>query len=148
MATSRLPATIDALVTTFTAAGIKTWDGAFVTGDYTDAVFVGYDGDPDGDYQTADMNQDWAGIGAKKRDEEFDVICAAVAKSGSTSIKTARDAAIALFSLVENTLRADPSLGFSPPYVAEVKPTGLFTEPTSDGLQARLVFTVHVKTRI
>lgn len=148
MATSRVPATIDALAASWTAAGLKTWDGAVVTGDYTDAVYLGYDGDPQGDFLTVEPDQNWAGIGAKKRDEEFAIICAAVALLGGGTTKTARDTVFAMLATVENELRADPSLGQPPPFVAEYKGGPIFTEPGPDGYQVRAVFSVHVKTRV
>lgn len=154
--TSRVPATIDALMSTLAAplatAGKALWDGPVVTGDYTDSVHIGYDGDPEGDYQTADPGQEWAGIGAKKRDEEFDIICAAVALVGGGTTKQARDTAYAMTEIVEDALRSDPSLGLGPPtspvFSAEFRGGPVFTEDTSAGWQVRILFNIHVKTRI
>ncbi len=148
MASTRVPATIDALVALGTAAGATTWDGPVVTGDYNTALFIGYDGDPDGDFLAAEADQEWAGLGAKARDEEFDIICAAVATIGD-SVKIARDAVFAMVALLESALRTDPALGQTPPpFTAGFKPGNLFVEPTAAGFQARLVFMVHVKTRV
>lgn len=151
-ATSRVPATIDALVTLLRATGITVWDGPLVVGDYSDAVFVGYDGDPDGDFATADVDSEWAGLGARARDEEFDIVCAAVALVGDDITKLARDNAYALTEQVETVLRANPSLGLGPPtspmFVAEFKRGNTYTEPNESGYQVRIVFAVHVKTRI
>lgn len=150
MGTSRIFDTIDALVTTFKAAGLTTWDGPLVTGEYQPAVHVGYDGDPEGDYMAADPSQKWSGsVGTKARDEEFDVRCAATALFGDSSPKLARDAVKAMLVTVENALRADPSLAQTPtPYVAEYSPGPLYIEPTQSGYQVRAVFNVHVKTRL
>lgn len=149
MAPSRVPPTIDALVALFTDAGLKTWDGPLVTGDYEPAVHVGYDGDPEGDFKAVEADQEWIGLGAKRREEEFDVICCATALVGDSEVKLARDAVFAMTATVESALRADPSLGQVPtPYVAEYRPGDLFIEDTPAGYQARARFNVHVKTRI
>ncbi len=155
MSASRVPATIDALVTRWAAAmvtadaSVQVWDGPVVTGDPSDAVFVGYDGDPDGDMQSATAEQDWAGLGAKQRTERFTVTCAAVALIGSGDVKTGRDRAFLIFEVAAANVRADPSLGQTPtPFVAAVTGPQLFTDPTDRGLQARVVFGVSVETRI
>lgn len=148
MADSRVPATIDALKTTWDATGAKVWDGPVITGDYSDCIFVGYDGDPEGDMQAVDGDSEWAGLGAKARDEDFDVICAVVALVGDQGIKTVRDNAYAQLKKAADAVRADPSLGQAPPFVASVKGGSLFYDNLESGLQARLVFRVHVETRI
>lgn len=150
MSTSRVPATIDAIVNVLTVAGINTIDGPFVTGDYDNAVFVGYDGNPEGNFLSAGIKQEWSGtLGTARRDEIMEITCAVVVMSGDTDVKTARLNAFGLFGTVETTLRADPSLGFSSPYVAGVKPVDFYVEPDSErGFVARLVFVVEAKTRI
>ncbi len=149
MGTSRVFDTIDALVALFRGAGLTTWDGPLVTGDYTPAVHVGYDGDMEGDYKSADPGEEWAGIGARTRDEEFDIICAATALMGDSDPKVAREVVKAMLATVANTLRADPSLGQTPtPFVAEYRPGPLYVEPCPAGYQVRAVFAVHVKTRL
>jgi hypothetical protein len=144
--TSHIPAAIDAIVASFTAAGIRVFDGPVITGDFDAAVFVGYDGAADNsDFKAVAGTQDWAGLGAKRRSEAFSIVCAAVALTGETDTKTGRDAVYALLDTAGTTLRADPSLGLnSPPFVAELKPVDLFTEPTSNGLQCRWVFTIDI----
>jgi hypothetical protein len=145
MPASRVPETIDAIVTKLKAAGVKTWDGPVITGDYQDAVYVGYDANPDGEFRSVVGTQTWAGLGAKRRSEIFSVTCAAVALVGQDDSKASRDAVYALLNTVDTTLRADPSLGLAPPLVAGVKPTELICEPTSEGYMARLVFTIDVE---
>lgn len=151
MATSRIPATIDAIIAKFTTAGATVLDGPTITADYSDALFVGYDGDPDGDYVSVDeIATEWQGLGAKTRSEEFDVVCAAVALVGDAvdGVKTARNQVFALLALAENALRSDPSLGQAPPFVAEVQPGLVFIEPAESGYQVRVPFSIHVETRI
>lgn len=150
MLDSRVPATIDALVTSWTTAGALVWDGPVVTGNYSDCIHVGYDGDPDGAFQTADFDSEWAGLGAKARDEEFDILCAVVALVGDEAggTKLARDTAYGLLKKAADALRANPSLGLSLPFVAALKGGPVFTEPGPQGYQVRIVFRVHVMTRI
>lgn len=152
MGTSRVPATLDRLVSLLGATTLTVVDGPLVTDDPADAVYIGYDGDPDGDFQTASPEQEWAGLGASRRDEEFDIHCAAVALVGDGLVKAARDAAYAQTAIVEATVRADPSLGLGPPtspvFVAEFRGGPVFTEPTPAGYQVRIVFNIHVRTRI
>lgn len=140
---SRLFDSIDAIIALLTAAGLTVVDGTAVTGDYQAAVWVGYDGDPEGDWRAADIDQEWAGLGAKKRDETFDIICAIVAPFDET-VKSGRDSVKSLLATVESTLRADPSFGFDSPYIAGVRPRQLFY----DDAGARLVFAITVKTRV
>lgn len=148
MAGTRLDATIDALVALWTTAGIDTVDGWVVSGDTGTRLYVGYDGDPEGDFKAADLDSEWAGLGAKKRDEAFDIVCAVVTRSGFRTPKEARDAALTVFHTASNALRANPSLGLSPPFTAAPVPGELYTPPGSTGAQGRLVFTVHIETRI
>lgn len=140
---SRVFDSIDAIVAVLQAADLTVLDGTGLTGDYQPAVFVGYDGDPAGDDLAADINQEWAGLGANRRDETFDIVCAVVAPFDET-VKSGRDAVKTLFATVENTLRSNKSLGFTSPYVAGVAPRQLFY----DDAGSRLVFSVRVKTRV
>lgn len=147
---SRVPATIDALVALWEGAGLTAWDGPIVSGTYGDAVYVGYDADPEGDQRAAATNQEWAGIGQRKRDEDIDVVCAAVALIGESdnSWKRARDAVYALIETAGQALRSDPSIGQAPPFVAGLIPGDYFQENSPAGYQARVVFIVRVKTRV
>lgn len=148
MAETRVDDAILALVALWTTAGLDAVDGPFVSGDISDRLFVGYDGDPEGEFQVADLDSDWAGLGAKARDEEFDVVCAVVTRPGFTRASEARTAAIAVFQTAAAALRADPSLGMPPPTTAAAIAQSLYTPPASTGVQGRLVFNVHVRTRV
>ncbi|MEU0041318.1 hypothetical protein ABZ063_47185, partial [Streptomyces sp. NPDC006333] len=69
MPTSRVPALIDALVSALQAAPdlstVRVVDGPLVTDSAArEWVFVGYDGDDEGDFITAATIQEWAGLGA------------------------------------------------------------------------------------
>lgn len=156
MADSRVPATVLALYNVVKAAPaltsasppVNVWDGPVVTGDPTDSVFIGYDGDPEGEFASVVGDEEWAGLGAKARDEQFEVVCSIVTLAGDGDIAAARARIYALFAGVTGVLRVDPSLGQAPPFVAAVKSPQLFIDPTPQGLQPRLVFHVAVKTRI
>lgn len=144
MAASRVPATLVALAELWSAN-----NGPLVTGDFSDGIFVGYDGDPEGDFEAVDFDSEWAGLGAKARDEEFDVVCASVALVGEDEgVTLALDRAYDQLESAAVLLRADPSLGFSPPYTAAVKGGAVFNVPGPKGHQVRIVFRVHVATRI
>lgn len=147
---TRLPVSIDAIVAALQTAGLTVWDGPIVTGDYRNAVFIGYDGDPEGEFRAATVDQAWAGVGQRKRNEEPHIIGAVTALVGNsaTSWKETRDTAFAMLTTVGQTLRSDPSLGQSPPYVAELWPGEYFQEPIPVGYQARIIFAIHIKTRV
>lgn len=149
-AISRLPGTIDAVVAALDATGLVVMDGPEVHDDVVDdVVYIGYDGDPNGRYKAADTNQTWAGsVGAHRRDEEMDIICCVITTRGDNEMKLARDSAYDLLGTVESTLRANPGLGFTSPFVAGVRPRELYYAPFNDGLQARLVFIITVRTRV
>lgn len=155
MATSRLPDAIDTLYNRWKAApglgaaGVSVYDGPVVTDDaLRESVWVGFNADPNGTFQVAETSQDWAGIGAKKRQEEFGVICAVYVPRGDTDIRKARERAYEIFGAVEADLRSDPSLGFPPPTVVSLTDVTVFQEPTTSGIQVRLVFIVQFRTRI
>lgn len=152
MSTSRAPGAVDALVSFLTAAlpNSPVWDGPAPSGDYRDAVYIGYDGDVAGERESLTSSAHWAGIGAKRRDETIAVVCAVVAVSGDGRPADARNRAYALLATVENTLRADPSLAQTPtPFVASITEHRMLWDWLEmEGLQARITFTVHIETRI
>lgn len=116
MATSAVPALIDAMFTAFTAAltGVKVYDGFGVSDDPGDFLMIGVE-DPDleGFGFSADVKQDWANANYTAREESGDIVCAALSWNGDGNQKVARDAVYATQSAVENVLRGNPSLGVS-----------------------------------
>jgi len=149
-----MPAAIDAIVTALQGTGLTVWDGPIVTGNFNDAVYIAFDGDYDGEERAAFTDQQWAGIGQRRRDETSEITCAVVALvgEGNTSWKPARDRIAAQLEIVGQKLRSDPtlgpSLGLTPPSVAELVPGELFQENGPSGFQARLLFTINYKTRV
>jgi hypothetical protein len=144
MAQTRVFAAIDAIVAALTAAGLKVWDGPIITDDYGDAIWVGYDGDPDGDFLSAETTQEWANLGATRRSETSSIICCAMATRGDEAARAARQAVSALVETAGSALRADPSLGQPQPFVAGLMPGNLYVVPTEQGVEARQVFSVRI----
>lgn len=150
MTETRIAEVIDALVAVL-GAGLagKVIDGPPVTNDpLKEAVFVGYDGDPEGEGQAAETDQQWAGIGLKRRDETIQVTCAVVVWRGSTSAKPVRIRVLELLDEVGQILRVDPSLGLPSPTVAEFASGQLFQAQRQSGIECRIPFIVRVKTRV
>jgi hypothetical protein len=149
---TRLAAAIDAVYDALTAAELDAdvWDGPILSGNVRDTIHVGFDADPEGDAQSGASEQEWAGIGTRKRNETLDITCAAVVSvgGGDSRWKSTRDRAITLIDAVGEALRANPSLGLPPPCVAELRPGEYFQENGPNGYQARFVFTVHIETRV
>lgn len=152
MVASRVPATLRQLTTTATSAvaslGCKVYRGPFVTGDPGKALFVGYDGDPAGDFRSVVAESEWAGLGAKARNEEFRIACAITLTTGDPDVAQATDDAYAIHAALEAAVRADPSLNQAPRFTAAVAGGELFTMPHPGGLQVRLSFTVNASARI
>lgn len=152
-ASSRVPGLIDAFVAALEGAAglsdVKVVDGPLVSDSAAGAwVFVGYDGDPEGDYVTAQTTQQWAGLGAKAKNEDIVLTGAVLVKQGATKVKPCRDRAFAVFAQVEAVVRADPALGLPTPTVCSVSEHTFHTEQTPNGIQGRLPFTLTCSTRI
>lgn len=152
MSTSRIGAVIDALVSTWTTAGLTVNDGpplqAANTG--TDVVYVGWDGGEDNN-DAATGTQQWAGLGNRARDEALSVTCYAEATRGETVMKPTRDAALALVATCETSLRTDPQLGgaLTPPGLAWFAEVQRLAQPqTGKGSRCGVVFTVNATARL
>jgi hypothetical protein len=150
MATSRVPAVLDALLAACRAAsdltGVAIVDGPPLT-DLTnpDQVFIGWQ--PSADDVAAADAQDFAQLGAQRRDEQIDIRCYAESRSGDTVIKTVRDRAYALVGAVENLLRADATLAGTVLWTHLV--AGDLRQPQTDaGALAGVEFAVHARARI
>jgi hypothetical protein len=159
MVTSRVPALIDYLVATFTAAsalGAATPPVAVLDGPVTAAaeaplvLWVGLD-DPDTDQvapSAAAAQQEWAGLGKQARNEISTIHCVAEAWTGADDIKSMRVAAFAIVAAVEDIVRTDPFSGlalFPDPGVTGLE---LRQNNTQPGWQARVSFQIAFKSRI
>ncbi len=152
MVASRVPSVLTALTNTATTALANTdctvYRGPFVTGNPGKALFVGYDGDPAGDFRAVNATSQWAGLGAKARDEVFEVICSITMLDGAGDVGGSTNDIYAIHALFEAAVRDNPSLGQPPRLTAGVTGGELFTMPHPSGLQVRLVFMVQVSARI
>lgn len=145
MATSRIPDALTALYQTLAPAcsPVNVYFGPVATDDpLRKAVGIGWDGNGDGDFNALEgWSQSWAGLGAKAKNEEFEIVCYAVSWAGDQSASQARVAELfEILGNVENALRADPTLGLSQPFVAEFASGNLFLD---GGTQARVTFNVR-----
>lgn len=166
MATSVVPAVIDYLVTTFTAAAtiggatppVYVFDGPLLTAlTEQNNLFIGLD-DPEavGARKAADSTSTWLGsqLGQKVRDETITIFCAADGWSGqpppANNVQTARNLAYAITAAVENLIRQDLTLGGNVPVPgnAAVSTMGLTQEQTGKGVIARVPFVITARTRI
>ncbi len=154
MATSAVPALIDALVANARAALPTTtgvYDGAGITAEPgNDYLMVGVDDvDGNGVSFSADSSQQWANANYTARDEEGAVVCAAVSWNGDGDQKAARDAVYATVATIETMLRANPSQG-----VGAVLWTSfggrvqLSQDQNEQGASAIVVFRVNFRARI
>lgn len=155
MTASRVPATLTALhtlgrsaVAGLAAPAVQVYRGPFVTGDPADALFIGYDGDPTGDFRSVRTDTEWAGLGANSRDERFEVMCAVTRISGDADVEIATNRVYAIHAAFEAALRTDPSLSQTPPFYAAADGGELWTMPHPSGLMVRLAFNIQVRTRI
>lgn len=133
--------------------------GPLINGDPDDAVFVGYDGDPEGAFAMTQHTQEWRTLGQRRRDEQFDVFCCVLTMSGRTDGPGVLDAVerlYGIYSVCADAVHADPSLGLgpgsahnAPVFKASVRgfQTYIPTEPDR-GAIPRVQFSVHVETRI
>lgn len=151
---SRVPNLIDNFLAALNAAsgldGVEIVDGPLVSDSAaTEMVIVGFDADPEGEYEAASTTQTWAGIGAKRKNEEIQLVGAVLVRKGSVKVKPLRDRVFAIFAEVEAVVRADPSMGLPPPTVCAITDTSFRTPQTTRGIDGRLLFTLSVTpTRI
>lgn len=154
--TTRMADVVNALADLFGAApslsSAEVLDGPPVTGDpLHEAVFVGYDGDPDGDGEAATFTQEWAGLGARAKDEAIAVTCAVLAWSGDNDAEARRAARVRaadLLGAVEDVLRDNPCLGFPPPTLSALVSGQMYQRQHGGGFEARIPFQVQVQIRI
>lgn len=147
---SRVPEVLDALVALGRAdtalADVRVTDGPEVTETgVQDWLIVGFDGDASGDFQAAQTVGGWAGLGTR-REEQFQVMVAAIAQRGDTDVRAARVRAYEIGARVEEWLTADPSIGLGRGQVeAAIEASQLTQDQTDKGAQAVLLLTVAGK---
>lgn len=156
MATSTLFALVDTLVAELSTAlpDVQVYDGFGISEDASDFLMVGVE-DPNGSEATsADVAQEWHGLGAKSRLEAGTITCAALAwrgNPGDAGQGEARAAAAAIVAAVESHLRADPNLGGLVPglmWVGFGTRLRLVQDQTDAGPYALVVFDIAFKSKI
>jgi hypothetical protein len=156
MVTSRIPATIDALLAACRAStdltGVQVVDGPppnWTLLANVDVLYVG--GSPDDIGSGAAGEQDFAQLGAQRRDERFLIAVTADCWNGNADMKAARDRAFTLMAAVEKILRGpggDPSLGGAVLYSDVAGPIDYRPQQMQDGAGVRLVFNVRARTQL
>ncbi|MFD3532040.1 hypothetical protein [Streptomyces sp. NPDC058664] len=155
MATSAVPAAIDALLEILRAApalsGVQIVDGPPVD-DQSDAdqLCIGYQ---PGEGESASMLQDFAYIGARRRDENGVIPCWIDCWSGDSDIRPRRQRAFELLAVVEDALRASDAFPEAPTLNgvvqwSQVAGASLRQNNTDQGTRAGVGFTVTYFARI
>jgi hypothetical protein len=158
MATSVIPALIDALLTSARAAlqqpeanpAVRVYDGFGLTEEPGDFLMIGVD-DPDVETaaNSANSEQEWPHVGHVTRDERGEITCAAVSWNGDADPKAARDGAYAITAELEDLLRADPTVGVAGVlWTSFGTSTELTQQQDKDGASAILIFKVAFMARI
>jgi hypothetical protein len=141
------------------AATVDIYLGPLISGDPDDAVFVGYDGDPTGEFEMVSHTQTWAAIGQRRQDDVFDIHCAILTMAGITDgdgMVAAMGRLYGIWFCLTAALKADPSMGMgpgttedAPVWVADVRSFSSYV-PTDEerGVLPRITFAVHVETRV
>ncbi|MGP3684153.1 hypothetical protein ACTVZO_05465 [Streptomyces sp. IBSNAI002] len=154
MATSAVPAAVDALAEILRAApglhSVRVFDGPPTNNLPTgDLLFVCYQPGAD---SAVSMTQQFNSAGARTRDEDFDIGCYLESRSGGADMGVQRRQAFALLAEVENALRATDAEPEAPTLRgtvlwAHLVAADLF-QTQSDGALAGLSFTVRCRARI
>lgn len=154
MATSAVPAAVDALLAILRAApglaDARVVDGPVAT-NLADRrlLFVGWQPGTDA---AVVLEQDFASAGARTRDESFEISCYAETRSGDKDMAAQRAAVFALVAAVETALRATDAAPTAPTLNGTVLwahlTTGNLSQVQSEGTVAGLAFTVTCRARI
>lgn len=154
MATSAIPAVIDALFDQSTKAlpNANVVDGYGVSGNTGDTLMIGVE-DPGNldSASSAETDQSAATMGTNRsRDEDGTVVCVAESWNGNSDQKAARDAAFATVAAVENLIRKTdtPALGVAGVRNARIVSHQLLQDQRNEGAVAFVVFRVGFTARI
>ncbi|MFD0353512.1 hypothetical protein ACFVHW_07145 [Streptomyces sp. NPDC127110] len=156
MATSAVPAAVDALLAILSAAPgltkVRIVDGPPTNnlaagGDY---LFVAFQPGADA---AVSLTQDFASAGARRRDEDFDVACYIESRAGGTDMAARRRRAFEILAEVETALRATDAAPTAPTLDGTVQwahfaAGDLVQVQQPDGALAALPFTVRCRARI
>lgn len=156
MATSAVPAAINALLTMWRAlpglADVQVIDGP-PTGDQSDADYIAVGWQPETNDLAAEALQSFASAGARTRDEDFTIACWIDTWTGDTDVAARRTRAYELFALIEDSLRATSAAPQAPTLLGTVlfsQLTGsvLRQANTDQGVRVGIAFTVACRARI
>ncbi|MEU0831296.1 hypothetical protein [Streptomyces sp. NPDC005969] len=155
MATSAVPAAIDALLAILRAAPalaeVRIVDGPpSVNLTERHRIYVGWS---PGAEQAVDITQGFASAGARTRDEDFSIACYAETRAGDKDMTLRRTMAFQLLAAVEDSLRATNDAPTAPTLSGTVQwahlTAGSLVQEQSDaGALAGLSFTVTCRARI
>lgn len=150
---SAIPAVIDALVASFTAAmpPETVFDGYGLTeAEPEQYVIVGcQDADSDVIDEAASSTQGWAWLGHVARDELIQVKCVAVGWNGDADIQAARNNAFGALKMITDAIENDPSLGVNAStWVTGITSTVLRQAQSAMGATATLSFDIEVRSRL
>lgn len=148
--TSRVPELIDALVAACRAApglaDIAVADGPEISeSNPPEWLMIGFDGDADSNFQAAQSVITWASPVSTDQEEQLQVTCAVFTSRGDTDVRAARARAYEIGGVLEQLLKADPSVGLRSLEVA-IQATQLAQPQMAMGAQAQLVLTVAGRT--
>ncbi|MFJ6566428.1 hypothetical protein ACIQNU_03350 [Streptomyces sp. NPDC091292] len=154
MATSRVPAAMDALLAILRAApalaGVRIVDGPEAV-NATDRQRIHIGWQPGAD-QAIELEQEFASAGARRRDEMFSIGCYAEARAGDTDMAVQRARVFALVAAVETALRATDDEPEAPTLRGTVLwsslTAGNVTQLQAEGAQAGCAFTITCRARI
>lgn len=155
MATSKVPAAIDALVSILRAAsglsGVTVIDGPPV-GDQADTEYVYVGWQPDSD-NAVEFAQDFNATGARTRDEEFSILCTVDTWDGGDDVAARRARAFALLAALEDAIRATVAAPTAPTLNntvlwAHLTSGSLQQANTEKGVRARIPVAVTCRARI
>ena len=153
--TSQIPVVLDALVAllTTTLAPLEVRDGPPTIQVPTSGLYIGATDEDN----TIDFMQGWGPMGAKRRDESFQIPNLLLLRTGdqktnagANNLSTVRSAIFTTLGLIETALRADIAIGTTTNTVrVEFGTPGSFTQlQTGDGVVCRIRFTFNVNARI
>lgn len=155
MATSAIPAAIDALLEILAAedglSDVRVLDGPPV-GDMSDQDYVAIGWQPDSE-EAVQMDQDFNAAGARTRDEDFTILCWLDTWTGDSDVRARRVRAFALLAVIEDAIRASGASPTAPTLNGTVLwahlTGGLLKQANTDqGVRAGIAFTITCRARI
>ena len=152
MTTSALPTFITNVLAALNAApalsGVRIFDGPEIDTSYpNDWIAVGHDGSDDGDFEAAAASQEYAPIGALRKNEDGALSCVLSTWDGTTDITARRVRAFALLAAVEDVVRADPSFSGAVLW-AGLESFQLQYRQTNQGAAVEIPFSLTYRARI